>query len=760
MDVKLKEMEVMGLPIVFSRETGWTIDKQGGREGMTSETSILQDKRAAQRRLWLLGLLIVIGLVAAAYYPAYRAGYIWDDGDYITQNRFVQSWDGLREIWFSTKTPQYYPAVFTSFWVEHKIWGLHPAGYHIVNVLLHLLNALLVWRIGRRLKIPGAWFVAAVFALHPVHVESVAWITERKNVLSGLFFLLSLRTYLIFDDSGRWRDYAAALMLFVAALLSKSVTSLLPVVLPLILYYKNNSLGGRQAALLAPFLVIGAAAGLHTAYLEQTKVGAHGIVFNNTILQRLLIIAPSAFCFYALKILWPHPLMFNYPRWDVTSGEIMLYIPFFILVLALAVLLLGGRRFRHAPLFLLLYSAITLFPALGFINVFPHRYSYVADHFQYLGSLGFIILFVIAGIKIGKTAIPRNLRGIIGRSVAGFLLILLSALTFSHARSYENEERLWLDTVQRNPDSWFAMANLGAELSSQGRYEEAAGWFQKAADYENARPEALHFWGRALQAQGRVEEAINKFQEAIQVDPDYFRPFMALGGIFVELGRWDEAEKILEEALERWPDLTGEFWYQLAAVREHQGRMEDVSTCLQRAVEIEPRNILYQFAYGRRLGMEGQFCEAAEHLRMAYQANLEDASARLLLVQADIECGDYLEAVDICRRRVKSPSASAYLIERAAWLFAACPVDSLRDPVLAGQLLERLQLSFGASPSSEILQTYAAVAAANGDFQSAIRWTQIIIERAEESGDETQLLVSKERLESYQNRKLWLLRSH
>ena len=270
------------------------------------------------RRTPLLGAILVLATVIA-YVPALRAGFIWDDDDYVTENTLLHDAQGLGRIWIPRETPQYYPLVFTTFWIEYQLWELRPFGYHAVNVALHAMTAVLLWRLGRRLELPGAWMIAAVFALHPVHVESVAWVTERKNVLAGAFFMLALLAHDRFDGARpRWGWYAAALGLFVAAMLSKTTSAALPVVLVLIMLLKHRKIGLRGLVPLVPMLLIGVALGLHTAHLERIHVEAMGADFDFSVPERI-VIASRALVFYPSKLLVPWNQSFIYPRWVIDA---------------------------------------------------------------------------------------------------------------------------------------------------------------------------------------------------------------------------------------------------------------------------------------------------------------------------------------------------------------------------------------------------------------------------------------------------------
>lgn len=342
--------------------------------------------------LWS-GILVV--LTCIAYIPAMRAGFIWDDDNYVTQNRMLRSTAGLWSIWTDPRsTPQYYPLVHTTYWCEFQAWGLWPPGYHLVNILLHASNAVLIWLILRKLEVPAPWMAAAVFALHPVHVESVAWITERKNVLSGFFSLAATIAFLQFAESSydrrscnsqRWGYYVLTLVLFVAALLSKTVAVTLPAALLLITCWRKGRISVENLLHLLPMFGIAVPFALLTIWLERYHVGATGADWQLTLIERGLI-AGRAFWFYAGKLIWPHPLIFIYPRWQISGS--MWWQHLYPLSAVGVIILLAVRRKQigSGPLVAVLLFAGILFPALGFFNTFPMRYSFVADHFQYIAS--------------------------------------------------------------------------------------------------------------------------------------------------------------------------------------------------------------------------------------------------------------------------------------------------------------------------------------------------------------------------------------
>ena len=447
----------------------------------------------------VLPALALALLVVAAYLPALHAGFIWDDDAYVTANATLRTLDGLRRIWLEPgAVPQYYPLTFTSLWLDHHLWGVQPLGYHLVNVLLHGANVILVWVIGRRLALPGAWLAAAVFAVHPVHVESVAWVTERKNVLSGALYLAAFLAYLRAAGGAR-AAYGLALGLFAGALLAKTVTCTLPVVLLLVLWWRR---GRVDITPLIPFFVLGAASGLVTAWMEAHHVGATGALWRLSLLDRCLI-AGRALWFYAGKLLWPHPLAFIYARWHVDAAVWWQYLFPLAAAATVAALHLARGRIGSGPLVAVLCYVATLAPALGFVNVYPMRYSFVADHFQYLASLPLIAL-----AAAGATRLPRP--QVIGAGV----LLVLGALAWRQGLVYRDAETVWRDTLAKDPDSSMAHINLGMLLSDDGRVPEAIVHFREALRIDPEDGEAHDDLGNALASEGKLDEAIAEYGAA------------------------------------------------------------------------------------------------------------------------------------------------------------------------------------------------------------------------------------------------------
>jgi tetratricopeptide (TPR) repeat protein len=520
---------------------------------------------ANSKKLLLATLLVAMTL--AAYRPALDNGFIWDDDDYVLENPTLRSAEGLRRIWLDYgATPQYYPMVHTMFWVEYQLWQLDPVGYHVVNVLLHALAVVLLWRVLLLLGLPGAWLAAAIFAVHPVHVESVAWITERKNVLSGAFYLASLLAYLgsaglTVRSAGANRApaarrssrlYGLSLLCFAGALMSKTVTGSLPAVILLVLWWKRGRVGRAELRLLLPFFLLAIGIGLLTLQLEIQHVGAVGREWDLSWVDRCLI-AGRALWFYAAKLLWPAPLVFNYPRWAIDARDWSAYLyPVAALAVVVALWLARGRIGR-GPLVAVLVFAGSLFPALGFFDVYPMRYSFVADHFQYLASIGLIALFAalsvpLAGRLSGRHRVPPL-------AAAGVLLAVLAALTSRQLPVYRDLERLWRDTLAKNPASWLALGNLGTVVQERGELDEAIGYYRESLRIQPDQHEAHNNLGNAMRLRGELDAAIEEIRRSLAIEPDYVLAHNSLGLVHHDRGDYGEAVRSFERALTLRPDL-------------------------------------------------------------------------------------------------------------------------------------------------------------------------------------------------------------
>jgi protein O-mannosyl-transferase len=537
---------------------------------------------------WIWALLLVAATILA-YQQAWRAGFVWDDDVYVTANKLLTAPDGLSRIWFSLESPsQYFPLVYTTFRIEHALWGLNPAGYHWVNILLHAANSLLLWRLLRRLRVRGAGFAAALFALHPVHVESVAWITERKNVLMGFFFLLALLCWTKFCEQrsgNKWRWYALAIACYALALFSKTVACTMPAALLLILWLKREPITWRRIGQTAPFVILGIAMGLVSIWWERYHQGTQGALFQIGLPERFLI-ASRACWFYLSKLLWPAHLSFSYPHWEISATNPADYI-WVVAAGALAVAIYFARRWvgRSAEVALIFFVA-TLSPMLGFIMLYTFRYSFVADHYQYLASIGPLAL-VAAGSATAFGLLRREQR-FLKPVICGVVLLALGFRTWQQCGTYANLETLWRAVIAENPGSWMAQNNLGIALVQRAQIDEAFEHYDKAIELNPAYGEAYYNRANALLRAQRVDEAIAQYEKALELEPRITAAHANLAAIFLRRGQLDEAIARFEKAVEL-ENGNATYHALLADALRRAGRVEEAQTHLRKAAELDPR---------------------------------------------------------------------------------------------------------------------------------------------------------------------------
>ncbi len=592
------------------------------------------------RRGWVPGALLIVVLVLVAYGPALRSAYIWDDPEYVTQNPALRSAQGLERIWFEPgATPQYYPLVFTFFWTEYHLWGLDPFGYHLVNVLLHALGALLIWSLLARLSVPGAWAAAALFALHPVHVESVAWITERKNVLSLVLYLSSFLAYLRFavprgGAAPARRFYFLAMILFLCALLSKTVACTLPAAILLVLIWKKGRLVLRDVLPLVPFFAAGATMGLMTVWMEKFHVGALGDEWSLTLPERCLLAGRIPW-FYAGKLVWPVGLVFIYPRWVIDTSAWWQYLFPLAGAVVIAVLWLKRRRWGAGPLVAVLFFGGTLVPALGFFNVYPMRFSFVADHFQYLASAGLIAL----GTALSAAAASRL--GSWGRpsvvALCSAVLAFFGTITWHQCHTYKDQETLWRDTLDKNHAAWIAHNNLGEILVAQGRFDEAMLHLNEALELKPGLSEAQGNLANALFRKGRIDEAVSLYQEMLRTEPENAKAQSNLGAILESRGELAEAAARYGEALRINPGYANAH-FNLANVLVKQEKLADAAGHYAEAVRLAPGFAKAHYRLGKVLQGLGRNGEAGESFRTALR--LARAAGDMALVR-EIERGGH-----------------------------------------------------------------------------------------------------------------------
>jgi tetratricopeptide (TPR) repeat protein len=766
------------------------------------------------RRDWAFGLLLVLAALVV-YAPLRRAGFVWDDNDNVTENLPLRSLHGLWRIWTEPgATQQFYPLTHTSFWIEYHLWGLNPAGYHLDNVLLHAASAILLWLGLRRLGVPGARLAAALFLLHPVCVESVAWVTERKNALSGVFYLGSLLAALRFwrlDSGSRgrrprsdlgsktgvsdpgyrdpgdtklgpWQYYWLTLALYLCALGGKTAAVPLPAVIALLIWWRQGRLTWHALRPLAPLVAAGTALGLVTMWVEKHHLGTMGAEWAFSPAQRVLI-AGRALWFYLGKLAWPHPLIFVYPRWQLDTGSALQWLA--------AATAAGGlfalwwaRRGRWRPVFVAaVYFVLLLFPVLGFFNVYYFHYAFVSDHFQYLASIGPLTL-AAAGItlafdRLGATALAPAAQFV----TVGALLLALATLTWRQLPMYADIETLYQRTIALNPACWLAYTNQGNLLMDRGEVDAAIASYQKAIDYDPDYAYARNDIGTALLAKGRTEEAILHLRRALELQPDYPEADCNLGNALLAKGRVDEAIALYLKALALRPTMA-DAHNNLANAFVRQGRVADAVPHYEQAVALAPGNPVTRYALGSallQLGradeaitqyqqtlalrpdyedalyslggallQKGRAVDAITPLEQAIKLKPDDASAHASLGDACYLAGRTADAIAHWRQALALNPRHLLAMNNLAWVLATDPAAALREGVAALALAENA-IKLGGGGSPLILRTLAAAQAETGQFTAAAATAGQAVQLALKQNNPTLAAALQQQLQFYRN---------
>jgi tetratricopeptide (TPR) repeat protein len=580
---------------------------------------------ASNRTRLVLQLCLIVAMTMAAYFPALNAGFIWDDDRYVTNNPLLTAPDGLRRIWFSFDSPsQYFPLTYTSFRIERALWGLRPFGYHLTNLLLHIANALLLWRLLARLNVPGALLAAGIFALHPVQAESVAWITERKNLLMGFFFLLALIAWIAFVDERtrqRWRFHTLALVFYSLALFSKATACTLPAALVLVLWLQKKPVNRERLIQISPFVLLGLLMGLLVRWWEHYQT--HGAEFAIGLRERLLI-ATHAVWFYASKLIWPSKLTFTYPRWHVASNDPLAYGWLVGLIGIFAVIFFARRIVGRGPEVAVAFFIATLSPVLGFVMLYTFRYSFVADHYQYIASIGLIAL---VAATLSKLASKRRASWHLEVASAALLFLLLGGLTWRQTKIYRNVETLWTDTLAKNPESWLAHDNLGAELLRKGQLDDAMIHFQKSLAKNPDSWVAHNNFGNVLLEKGQMDDAVAHYQKALEIKPDYALAHNNLGNVFLRRGELNESIEHYLKAIEIKPDLA-EAHNNLGLAYREEGKLEEAIRHFQRALVLRPDYAEAHYGLAEALLQLGRRDEAKAHLTEALRIKPDYSEAK------------------------------------------------------------------------------------------------------------------------------------
>jgi tetratricopeptide (TPR) repeat protein len=663
----------------------------------------------------LIFAVILAAVTTFAYRPAWHGGFLWDDDAYVINNELLTAPDGWQRIWFSLDSPsQYFPLTYSTFRIEHALWGLNTTGYHWVNLLLHVANAFLVWAVLARLKVPGAWLAAAIFALHPVQVESVAWMTERKNVLMAFFFLLTLLAWIVFVDERTrrpWIFYFLALLFYALALSAKATACTLPAALFLILWLQRKPVTMRRLMQIVPFVVFGIGMGLLAVWWERYHQGTNRGMFTFLSPIERILVASRAVWFYLSKIVWPFRLTFIYPRWNISPADLLDYIWLLAGIAGCVAIYFLRRYFGRSVEVAVAFFVTTLSPVIGFIMLFTFRYTFVADHYQYLACIGPIAL-ASAGIVSLSDKFAHYRTVIV--SAALLVLASLGTLTWRQAATYSDIETLWRSTLARNPECWMAHTNLGLVL------------FQK----------------------GQIDDAIAHYRSALQMQPDWWDAEYNLGTALLAKGEVDEATPHCEKAVSMRP-TDPDAQVSLGNLLLQKGRIDDAIAHYQKAITIRPDHFLARNGLGHALLEKGDLDSAIQVCRSALLLRPLDPDCHTTLAIALEEKGNPAQAIQHYQKALEVAPGSIPTLTNFAWLLATSQDAALRNGGKAVELAAQANQLVGGT-NTIVLRTLAAAYAEKGEFAKAIKTAKSAMQLARMHGEDSLTTDLAEQIALYQ----------
>ena len=611
--------------------------------------------RAWLRQYGFPATLLLLAVILV-YQPVWHAGYLWDDDTLLTANPCIVGPLGLGEIW-TTPHADICPLTLTTLWLLHKLWGLAPLPYHLLNVALHGVGALLLWQVLRRCRVPGAWLGAALWALHPVQVESVAWVSEIKNTQSGVFYLLAILFFLRWRSEGKgdrrsWRAYALTLLCTALALASKSSTMILPLIFGLLVWWLEKRLRPRDLFALAPMFGLSLASGLASLWTQFQPLPDDVVITAPQTMPARLIVMGKVAWFYLGKLAWPHALTTIYPRWHIDPSQWLQYLPLAALLVVLLVCWSQRRRaWMREGLFVWAYFLAGLLPVSGAVTLRFFRLSFVADHFVYLASMG-PCAFVGAGIVCLTSRLqPLRLR-LVSPALALVPLLLLGTLSRQQALIYENQVTLWTDALSKNPNCWQSHKNLGTGFAGQGKINEALGQYREALRLKPDNASVRNNLGDIFAATGQIADAIAQYRAALNVLSKEAESRHHLGDAYLHQGHVHEAEFQYKLASADDP-LCASVHNNLGDGLLHEGRVEECIIQCRLALDIAPTSSKAHLVLGRALWAKGQPEEAISQFQQSVKSAPSDASARNDLGVALANRGEWQEAVAQLREAVR-----------------------------------------------------------------------------------------------------------
>ncbi len=615
-------------------------------------------QRFAIKTTPVLQALLIVAAGVWVFYPAIHGQWLWDDDVLITNNLLIHDPAGLWKTWFAPTMSliDYFPITVSVEWLAWRAWGLNTFGYHLTSIVLHLTSALLVWRLLSKLGIRLAWLGGLLFAIHPVMVESVAWIAELKNTLSLPPFLIAMCAWIDYEEHGKWTHYWLALGLFLVAMLCKTTMVMFPFVILLYAWWKRGRIRVRDLTGSAPFFVVSLVLGLTTMWFLHHAMAPQAVQLGG-FLSRVAC-AGLSLAFYFSKSVLPIGLLPTYPQWAVGRPSLVQFLPWPILGGVLYLCWANRASWGRHALLGLGFFLINLAPFVGFTAAAYMDFTWVMDHTLYIPLIGLIGL-ATAGLGWLDDRVPASTRPY-GIGMVTVVLVLLAVSSRAYAGLYVNPETLWTYTVERNSDAWLAYDNLGYTLTKAGKFTEAIGEFEQALrinpNYASTHDDlgtALFRVGRLREAQreveqalridpdsatahnnlatilvhlGRIPEAIQQFQAAVRINPNDAEAHNGMGTALVQNGQYADAVEEFEAALQINPDFS-EVHDNLGAMLAHFGQIPEAIEQFQAAVRINPNDAEAHYDMGFALTQTGRDEDALEEFEAAVRINPDFAEA-------------------------------------------------------------------------------------------------------------------------------------
>jgi protein O-mannosyl-transferase len=577
------------------------------------DVSLIRNQRQA-----VLASLVLLVLLILAYSPVWNAGFVWDDAEQLVNNQAVKDPNGLPLIWTTVGlSPQFYPLTFSAFWLQHQLWGMNPRGYHVVNVLLMWVVALLLWRLFRRLGSPVAWWGACLFALHPVNVMSVAWVTELKNVLSGVFIVSSVLAYLPVLERRRglsWRRLTGVFILYMLAMFAKTASSFIPAALLLLHFWKGVRVSRRSIVLIVAMTVFALAMSVITVRWETMTKFAVTADFELNGPQRWVIFG-QVFWIYLYKALLPVNLSFFYERWEVPlSPSVGLMLLPLLAVAAMSLLWVKRKSWGRGPWAVMMHYMLTTSALILMHVLFMTRYTWLADHWQFFGLLGLIPALV--NVLYERLSRLHNGRPLF-YGVVGSLAILFLVGSRAESAKYQSLEGFYLHVINDNPKSWLAYNNLGRIYDERGDKLRAIEYYEKSLAIRPDNFEAVNNYGCTLADLGRFAEAEKHFRNVLTYRPDLPGVFNNLGRVLALQDRLDEADRVYQAGLKYKPDDVVAL-EALGVVKARMSQLPDAAELFSRMLAIKPGDQQAHAYLGQVYSSMGQYARAKAHFEKSF----------------------------------------------------------------------------------------------------------------------------------------------